>query len=154
MPPDPCDIDSFSGSHATGLGSARISCFSPVFSSSVLEIPTQFPSPPARAPRASVHPSALGDPFHPAVPHCRAQELQTHGCSLCVCLCLSSTPLKEQWENLTGQELQCLGFHQSGILTSRFHVHFRLLCSLDGFLGSEKVRGPLLSTRFMYVLLL
>lgn len=84
MPPDPCDIDSFSGSHATGLGSARISCFSPVFSSSVLEIPTQFPSPPARAPRASVHPSALGDPFHPAVPHSRAQELQTHGCSLCM----------------------------------------------------------------------
>lgn len=99
MPQDPCDIDSFSGSHATGLGSARISCFLPVFSSSVLEIPTQFPSPPARTPRARVHPSALGDPFHPlllsvcfTLPVHR--RLQTHGltCCLlfapCVCLCL------------------------------------------------------------------
>lgn len=31
---------------------------------------------------------------------------------LSACLCLWSTPQKEQWENLTGQELQWLGFHQ------------------------------------------
>lgn len=97
MPPDPCDIDSFSGSHATGLGSARISCFLPVFSGSVLEIPTQFPSPPAHAPRASMHPSALGDPFHPVLlSACSTlpvhRRLQTHGltcCLLCVCVRVS-----------------------------------------------------------------
>lgn len=126
MPPDPCDIDSFSGSHATGLGSARISCFLPVFSGSVLEIPTQFPSPPAHAPRASMHPSALGDPFHPALlSACSTlpvhRRLETHGltcCLLCVCVCVLvflegwSIPQKEVWENLTGQQLQWLGFHQ------------------------------------------
>lgn len=93
MPPDSCDIDSFSGSHATGLGWASISSFLPVFSSSALEIPTQFPSPPARAPRASMHPSALGDPFHPALlSACPTlpvhRRLQTHGCLLCTCVCV------------------------------------------------------------------
>lgn len=141
MPPDPCDIDSFSGSHATGLGSARISCFLPVFSSSVLEIPTQFPSPPAHAPRASVHPSALGDPFHP-------------GCSTLLCtgaadswlfalpLCLGlwrADPSLRRKHGRTWLARSCrdLDSIKHGILTSCFLVRFYLFCSLDGWFSGQ-----------------
>lgn len=151
MPPDPCDIDSFSGSHATGLGSGSISSFSPVFSSSALEIPTQFPSPPAHAPGASVRPSTLGDRFHPMLLSASSMlpmqmRLQTHVCLLHACMFAEgwSVLQKGAWVNQTGQKLWQHGFHQtwSPYICLFSIVLFHLFCSLTGLLDSKKVRGP------------
>lgn len=149
MPPDPCDIDSFSGSHATGLGSASISFFSPIFSNSVLEIPSQFPSPPAHAPRASVRPSVSVIPSTQccslSVPHfpCRWDCKLTCVCSVCVCLWKADPSIKKGvWVNQTGQELRWRGFHQtwSPYICLFSIVLSHLFCSPTGLLDNE-VRG-------------
>lgn len=147
MPPDACNIDSCSGSHATRLGSASISS-SPVFSSPELEIPMRFPSPPAGAPRGSMCPSTPDDTSPPApapslVPAFHAAETAKPR-AFVVCAEGWSVLQKAAWVNRTGQELRRHGFHQmqSPYICLFSIVLSHLLCSLTGLLDGEKVRGP------------
>lgn len=147
MPPDACDIDSFSGSPATQLGSAIISSL-PLFSSPELEIPMLFPSPPALALGAA----------HAHLPQTIPAPIvcSQHGPLFCtvqdakLCICYVCGGLNSPSKCSTGK-LDQPGAAATWVSSIAYVCFFsivlpHLFCSPIGLLGSEVQRLPLKST--------
>lgn len=94
----------------------------------------------------SLPPQAAPSMFH-APPALEAADSRLFALLVCLCLWRADPSLRRKrgwtWRASSCSDSDAL---KRGTLKSCFLVRFHLFCSLDGFLGSEKVRGPLFAT--------